>query len=320
MRKPIAALALAGAGALLAIGVAFADGGPHVTNTAGVATTDGCAACHRTHTAVAGRLLKSSQTALCSTCHAAGATGASTDVQNGVLMGVTTGNTALRSGGFTNARIDSGNATTPGVALAAGTAGRPITSAHNIGVAGTMWGSSALGTAGAGASVTLQCGDCHNPHGNNTFRILRPLPNNATGATTTVVDVAGLSYTTANYWSTWQTGGASATSVAMWCATCHQRYATSSSSVTSDAIFTYRHRSDGANSYTARPGSQYAGQSYTTSCLQCHVAHGSNAAVGADSQAQPWPGGSAGRGNDSSLLKIDNKGTCVACHGNPPVP
>ncbi len=61
---------------------ASADSGPHVTS--GGIVTDTCAACHRAHTAQAGKLLAQPQTALCYTCHGATATGANTDVQSGV--------------------------------------------------------------------------------------------------------------------------------------------------------------------------------------------------------------------------------------------
>lgn len=43
---------------------------------------------------------------------------------------------------------------------------------HTLETATTMWGS---GTTGVGAtSVTLECINCHNPHGNGNYRILRP--------------------------------------------------------------------------------------------------------------------------------------------------
>ena len=109
-------------------------------------------------------------------------------------------------------------------------------------------------------------------------------------------------YTTLNYWQPDDPFGPDyLTNVTSWCATCHTRYmAASGSGETSsgDPIFTYRHTT----------------QDNFLQCVQCHVAHGSNAAMGTNSQAVPWPGQTAGRGADSSLLRIDNRGVCVRCH------
>jgi hypothetical protein len=48
------------------------------------------------------------------------------------------------------------------------------TSAHDVGVAGTAWGGGAAGTDGT--TITLECGSCHDPHGNGNYRILRAIP------------------------------------------------------------------------------------------------------------------------------------------------
>ena len=107
--------------------------------------------------------------------------------------------------------------------------------------------------------------------------------------------------------------------VAAWCTTCHTRYlATSGTGVSpanadsGDAIYTYKHRSD-------------EGASYKPNCIQCHVAHGTNAAM----QSNGYGGGAitvtAPDGTttgpvlttsyqNSSLLRVDNRGTCVMCH------
>jgi predicted CXXCH cytochrome family protein len=67
-------------------------------------------------------------------------------------------------------------------------AGAPTTSAHSLGVAGsTAWGNGGLSSApDAGRTgVTLECGSCHDPHGNGNYRILKPVPNDSgIGATT----------------------------------------------------------------------------------------------------------------------------------------
>lgn len=88
------------------------------------------------------------------------------------------------------------------------------------------------------------------------------------------------------------------TQITAWCAACHTRYPAPRSAVTTpsgDAIFTYRH------------------QTNDTECTQCHVAHGSNAAMpGDESSDVSYPDGSIS--SSSRLLKIDNRGTCQACH------
>jgi mono/diheme cytochrome c family protein len=48
-------------------------------------------------------------------------------------------------------------------------------------------------------------------------------------------------------------------------------------------------------------------------CTECHVTHGSNAAMpGTFSANAPYPNGVVSP--SSRLLKIDNRGTCQACH------
>jgi predicted CXXCH cytochrome family protein len=88
-----------------------------------------------------------------------------------------------------------------------------------------------------------------------------------------------------------------------WCITCHTRYNGYSTAGTTslvpatptDSIFMYKHG-------TTRVG-----------CEQCHVSHGSNAAMTAQFSAQAtFPGGSVLE--DSALLKVDNRGTCQLCH------
>ncbi len=93
-----------------------------------------------------------------------------------------------------------------------------------------------------------------------------------------------------------------------WCSTCHSRYHATSSDITTpsgDSIYTYRHLTQ------------------TVACTQCHVSHGSNATMIGNSGAMDYPDGSApttvGTGPtttylNSRLLKIDNRGTCQACH------
>jgi hypothetical protein len=100
------------------------------------------------------------------------------------------------------------------------------------------------------------------------------------------------------------------TQIASWCITCHSRYASAGWAVnTQDNIFKYRHTS----------------QNTQRNCVTCHVAHGSNAVMtgwNSTHAAYPndeGPGGtyepfSATANASSRLLKIDNRGTCQACH------
>jgi predicted CXXCH cytochrome family protein len=100
-------------------------------------------------------------------------------------------------------------------------------------------------------------------------------------------------------------GGANLTSyraqITAWCSACHTRYdqVTGAQTDTGDPIFRYRHD---------------VGQN---ECTQCHVAHGSNALMAGDGSTSfsadyPYPDGTTSA--SSRLLKIDNRGTCQACH------
>jgi predicted CXXCH cytochrome family protein len=98
-------------------------------------------------------------------------------------------------------------------------------------------------------------------------------------------------------------GGTNLTSwrgqITLWCSTCHTRYNAPNNAANNpsgDVIYAYRHRTQ------------------QQECTQCHVAHGSNAQMpGAYSGDFPYPGGAVTSGS-SRLLKIDDRGTCQACH------
>jgi len=176
------------------VGSAQADNGPHRSSAAlasstgnpvgALATTGRCASCHRAHTSKAEYLLKQAQPQLCYSCH--DGTAAGTNVIDG-----SSGAKALRGGGFANARIGSDAATkdmgaldpltgriaTLNQTVPALVAGVATTSRHEIdGVtAGTAWGNG-TDASGIGKSLTLECGSCHDPHGNKNYRILRPIP------------------------------------------------------------------------------------------------------------------------------------------------
>ena len=323
-------------GALLftfGVGPAQADNGPHVASAGGVgfnqvAGSDTCATCHRVHTTLVGLAQTASRDDVCLTCHGPSAGGATTDVLDGV--GYEAGGTensvgrqtpgALRGGGFNASVIGSGAATKEeyrqGASLLSRNQTIPVlaaakvaTSKHSVTSATeTAWDRSPLNPA-AGDTVAMECVSCHDPHGNGSYRILRQLPAGA-GASPDVVDVglgvaipdAGVKvYTTVNYWLSGDAGVPPVTNtvngvtavrdgyagnVVSWCTTCHQR-----------------NHFDQTIKMTG------------TSCITCHVAHGSNATMNvAGSNPTQLADGSAvpSRGN---LLRVDTiRAICVMCH------
>ena len=235
MRRLTLLLAGAALWLFLAAIPALADGGPHVAaNNSGSSTltADGCAGCHRAHTAQGPMLLAASdEEALCLSCHGATGAGAATNVELGVQYIAANDGTpadnavlgALRGGGFIEARIGSNSvyrvaynrwSTVAGVRVIAGasfrtkvsvrTTGQNVTSAHLklVGATGVTatdkaWGNGAL-NSGAGPTVEMGCATCHNPHGNSSYRILNPIPSPTavTGSTFTPAAV-GVSVTDA---------------------------------------------------------------------------------------------------------------------------
>jgi predicted CXXCH cytochrome family protein len=198
------------------VGSAQADNGPHRSSAAAASSTNNavtaingagrCASCHRAHTAKAEKLLKQAQPQLCYSCHDG------TLAQTNVIDG-NDGATGLRGGGFANARIGSAAATKDMGALDTTTGriatlnqqipvlgvGAATTSKHQIdGVtAGTAWGNgtdvaSATNVGGLGKSLTLECGSCHDPHGNGNYRVLRPIPVDANNVVTAAIKVGDL--------------------------------------------------------------------------------------------------------------------------------
>ncbi len=219
MRKYLIALAFV-LGLLLALATtALADNGPHGGAAFANGSTDACAGCHRIHSAKSndGFLLVATDVyALCTSCH--DGTGAYTNVvdgyytktawntvQHGTAPTYTQGtqDLGLFGGGFVNARMlhtyNGRNAYTA-AALPTGSA---VNDAHEVGqglftALGTTWGagnvvSPTLNT-GRVLAVSLECTDCHDPHGNagrvgavNTgaptpsYRLLRFNPNGSQG-------------------------------------------------------------------------------------------------------------------------------------------
>ncbi len=377
---------------LLAAVPVLADGGPHVASInsgVGGISADSCAGCHRAHTAQTDSLLQAAtEEGLCLSCHGSTATGATTNVENGVQYALASASSgtvrdtsvilgALRGGGFVTSAI--GSDSTVRVAYLSGSAvrenakvpvkvdaggaitGQPVTSTHfdlgNPDFVGMAWGNGPVSaTPDPGGDTELTCTSCHNPHGNNQYRILNPIPGVGSGtavAATTDVDVTDAplpqagdtrNYTVIQLKGTegapstyllyasqvvagsysnvagdylhrklpWNGVNGTAndapnglpstfdTQITAWCTQCHTRYASDGASIDSgDAIFTHRH-------YTAGKG---------MACTTCHVAHGSNAQMtGIYSANMAYPGGAAAPVGDSRLLKIDNRGTCQACH------
>ena len=333
--RAVFVLAACAALTVLSLQVASADGGPHGGYTG---TTDACAGCHRTHTAPGPKLLVSSNTALCLTCHGATATGSSVDVESGICRGTTAHsvqNHGLNSGGFTRAMQDTSLSGTPAAAS--------VTSVHRVqgmpGYSSTAqaWGAGAVNTTSTpGQPFDLYCTSCHDPHGARNYRLLRTTVNGKP-VSVTQTDETSKDYTAPHYYK--PTAGSGQWEIANLCGACHTRYvATASASgetSSTDAIFAYRHRIEapcGATlnglSYTfpttlALPVSTTAGGAPTTSpdnrsmvCLTCHFAHGTTATMGKNSGAVAWPGGAtAPNGNGrSSLLRLDNRGVCENCH------
>jgi hypothetical protein len=115
-----------------------------------------------------------------------------------------------------------------------------------------------------------------------------------------------------------------------WCTLCHTRYLAPSGAYetsSTDKVFTYRHPTYGADVTLSRDTSgNFSYATYNTAmsvftgssipaCMQCHVAHGSNASMGTYSGAIPLPGGSANTTVETSrLLRVDNRGVCQMCH------
>ena len=198
---------------------ALADNGPHggFTNT----NTDACASCHRAHEAQGqDSLLKVDEASLCESCH--DGSGAYTDVLDGTYNTLAASSTGsafagtgsqgesgapLFAGGFDNTKMTHAWSYKSYYDTSTTLASSATTSSHRIGSTGTIWGAGAFsGTANTGqANFTLECTDCHNPHGNAgltstgapaaTYRILRFQPTGSSGFNAGVFTaVPGVSY------------------------------------------------------------------------------------------------------------------------------
>ena len=384
MRRLMLLIAAGSLWLFLAAVPVLADGGPHiaaVNSGASGLNADGCAGCHRAHTAQGEFLLvASSGTSLCLTCHGSTSLGSTVDVENGIqytlasnggrdtgILGYT------RGGGFVTARIGSSEAVR--VAYTSGTSVRQnakvpvrtagsqdVTSAHlpNTGgvvaaAEGVAWGNGPNSTvAYAGPEVDLECGTCHNPHGNGQYRILNPVPvpNPVAGSTfvaattpATVTDAplppAGdtRNYTIIQQNPSTTTLLASQVEALALPATAGDYFRrkvpwNGTSGTANDGpngqplTFTpelsswcltchSRYLSAGWDVETTDAIYKYRHTATNTSrnCVTCHVSHGSNAQMpGYNSANMDYPGGAAAPLGDSRLLKVDNRGTCQLCH------
>jgi cytochrome c553 len=103
------------------------------------------------------------------------------------------------------------------------------------------------------------------------------------------------------------------TEITAWCSACHTRYY-ADQNPNPDPAGT---PATGPAWQFPRPGDAIYKYQHRTvpnrACVTCHVSHGSNAAMpGTFSSTQTMPNGVASA--SSRLLKIDNRGTCQACH------
>ncbi|MFQ5854384.1 MAG: cytochrome c3 family protein [Anaerolineae bacterium] len=323
MRRLLLISALVVALAFLLVGTAAADNGPHTGLY--TTTTDACAGCHRAHRGKAEYLLKeTTQLALCFSCHGSAATGADTNVEDGVYLERASGGAygdvgeGLRGGGFVNALMDPDMDQT--------TASASVTSKHSVEETGTIWGNEDFGTGPGKTGVTLRCGSCHNPHGfadQDIYRVLRPIPEDSDATSEVVVPDEEPKKYNVEYWSgdpailvgyrdpmadEWMFSDRDQR-FAEWCAQCHWRYLANDFSGTGDPIFNYRH----ATHVQISPAN-----ANILVCQTCHVAHGTSATMAAYSGSVEWPDDTPGGGAvDSRLLHVNNRGVCIQCHEAP---
>ena len=292
-------------------GVASADNGPHGGYTP---ATDACAGCHRAHTAIGPQLLVELTTYdLCMTCHGSSATGAVTNVYDGVLEAAAGSNlgTPLNGGGFVNYHATG------------------ITSAHDVSNTITdAWGNGVdrgMEAAMAGGQG-LDCASCHDPHGSTNYRILK-LTVNGQAVTVTQVDEGAQIYDSEQW----------PANISNICAACHGAYHETAANVGSDTAGQiygggYTHRVDmayNAGAYTGHPNPETtplggytlpladSGGGNLVACSTCHLSHGSSAAMSGYADGGPTGSGTL-PGNttaaDSALLRLDNRAVCEVCH------
>ncbi len=353
MKKLLLITTLALILAFAVVGLASANNGPHGGYTP---TTDACAGCHRAHTASCARLLLEDDiTTFCLVCHGDSGSGADTSVTLGRYVdrdsnqvgepagedafnnpGGAGNESGLLGGGFNSAWdfTDQAYETT--------------TSKHDVGVGvTTVWGGKFSGISQTEAlqdGLTFDCADCHNPHGNSNYRILKQANSMTKTLLVPQVDEANKSYIT----ETWDITPSTQAGISTFCGGCHFDYhQVISGSGQSTAVFvgnvaTYTHRIDmswngDADTAALAAAVDFTGaltpdgsSPYTYSlrladdldnsvnndivvCTTCHYAHGSASQMGSYSEGATL-NDIGGAGNSSALLYLDNRGVCQVCH------
>jgi predicted CXXCH cytochrome family protein len=318
-----------------------ANSGPHGGYTA---TTDACAGCHRAHTAAAAGLLVNSVPNLCFTCHGSTATGADTNVTDGLYEGTGGGN--LLAGGFTNYQgvPVSSTHSVNGTWQKAWGSGIPWTGMYyNPGCAGChteegygIWGREftldplilTFPSRGQNIMMDLTCTSCHDPHGGRNYRVLQQRLH---PPTIQQEDPPGYVLVTSN-----EVGGQNPNlpgyvpnyvdpkyqlGLGDWCTGCHFTYhqTVSVSGAPFNAedgkglVTRYRHAMNATlgTLTTTLPLEDISGNGSSADdqlfCLSCHFAHGTSVSTtGLAANIAPT--------DDSALLRIDNRGVCEDCH------
>jgi predicted CXXCH cytochrome family protein len=191
--------------------------------------TDKCGSCHRIHNNQADKLLPvSSTTELCVSCHSKGQ-GADTAVMEGAYVDGL-GSAASHTWGSPGALLLGGGFQYIGNSQA-------VTGNHKLGVLGTPYGSA------NGAIYSLGCADCHTPHYNDNYRLLRRRPGGNgpdmkvsfngpwTDASQTVPGGDYKAFTITDFSAGNPHGETEYTrnykdGIAAWCAVCHDKYMT----------------------------------------------------------------------------------------------
>ena len=332
MRKISLAIILSIAVLLLVSSVALAGSGVHsVYEEDG----DGCTGCHRDHsiTSLSTSSLAGEEATLsgttqttgsCLTCHGTAATGAYTNVEDGIFditgrtgEGTGTPDAALLGGGFE--RVGAGD--------------NSFTSRHEIdGIAYTVWDGGLLGDLDA-PQITMECATCHDTHGTSNYRMLRDNVNgqdvtafvesNETGfpgggfVPHTSYGTYVPNFTDANYKSPTTSGQG----MNGWCIACHSRLSDTQGPydvegdeggpamrfrhpVESISIQDYDYGGKSLNPTLTRPYLDQPGDQLQ--CLTCHRAHGTDASMTGRCIIAPT--------FNSSLLREVNRTVCQDCH------
>jgi predicted CXXCH cytochrome family protein len=302
--------------------LALADGGPHGGYTA---TTDGCAGCHRAHTAIGPNLLLHSSTYdLCMTCHGSTGAGANTNVDDGYYLSTrddssgnydhgaaNTGDYApLLGGGFVNYNSVA------------------VTSIHSPdGLEMGAWGNGVARGSLADLAEGLTCASCHDPHGSPNYRILNEQINGEAVAVALVDEGPAKDYDTEQW-------GSGTTTV---CVACHGAYHVTRPGAGTDNtddgagntnyggdISSFSHRVDMPYTYGANANPEavgldgyylplgQSGAGDLVVCMTCHLPHGTSVEMTGITDGAGLPGETSA--TDSALLRLDNRGVCEVCH------